>query len=721
MTKRIAFRAILATGVAMIAIPSVAMAQNAPAPTADGDIVVTAERQAYRGDVPVKELPQTIQLIDAKLMTTVNLTKLDAITEIASGVVRQNNFGGLWDSFAIRGFAGDENFPSGVLVNGFNGGRGYGGARDASNVETIEVLKGPNGAVFGRGEPGGTINIITKKAKLGSTFGQIGAQAGSYATFRGEGDLNVSLTPTLAVRVNGAAESADSFRNTIHSSKQVVNPSVLFQPNDNTSLSYELEYVNLHVPFDRGIVAINGQLGAVDRSTFLGEPGDGPLRVKVWGHQAQLKQGLGGDWVAILGFGYRTTSMAGFSEDPELVAGRQTLFSTGTMLSRQRRSRDYHTRNITGRAEISGKINTGDIVHHVLLGADADEFDINLLQLRYRPPAYTAGTPITAANNAINIFNPVYGQQPVPNVTLTDSLEKQKSWGIYFQDQMDIGDKFKIRFAGRYDHFHQQIGNRVGDFVPTFNAVKERFSPTVGLLYDISDRFGVYAAWGNGFRPNSGTAAPAAGQTTGSPFEPELSRSYEVGARYTSRVLSGSLAFFTMNKTNVLTQDPTNAGFSITGGSAKSSGVEATIDAHLPGQLDIHATYAYTDAHWTSTSKDPNFGVPILPGSKLINIPAHVANVLVTKGFDLGNAGKVTVGAGVNYVSSRLGETATTFTLPGYTLTRALISYEPTDHIRIGVDVTNLFDVTWYASSYAALWVAPGAPRTVTGRVSYSF
>lgn len=681
----------------------------------NSSIVVTGQRQAYRGDVPVKELPQSIQLIDAKMMDVVNMTKMEAITDIASGVVRQNNFGGLWDSFAIRGFAGDENFPSGILVNGFNGGRGYGGARDASNVETIEVLKGPNGAVFGRGEPGGTINIITKKAKIGKTFGKIGAQAGSFDTYRGEGDINLGISDKLAIRANGAIEDAGSFRNTVKSSKEVINPSILWQPSDRTSLSYEMEYVSLRTPFDRGIVAINGQLGAVSRNTFLGEPGDGPTRVKVFGHQAQLQQKLAGDWVAILGFGLRETSMVGFSEDAELAAGRQTFYSTGTMLARQRRYRDFSTRNITGRGEISGRITTGPILHHVLLGADMDEFDINLLQTRYRPVAYTAGTPVTAASNAINVFTPAYGLSPTPNATVFNSLEKQKSWGIYFQDQMDIGEKVKIRFGGRFDHFNQQIGARVGDFAPTINSVKERFSPTVGLLYDVDTHFGLYAAWGNGFRPNSGTDANK------NPFAPETSKSYEVGGRYTSKIVNASLAVFTMTKQNILTSDPVNAGFSIAGGSARSTGVEASVDAHLPGMIEVHGTYAYTDAHWTSSSLDPNFAQTIRPGAKLINIPAHTANLLATKAFTIGDEGKVTVGAGVNYVSSRLGETATSFILPAYTLTRALVTYEPNKRIRLGVDVTNLFDVTWYASSYSTLWVAPGAPRTVTGRISYAF
>lgn len=708
MIDRSAIKPVLLATAALLSTP--VFAADEPS-----SIVVTGQRQAYRGDVPVKELPQTIQLIDAKLMDVVNLTKMDSITDIASGIVRQNNFGGLWDSFAIRGFAGDENFPTGVLVNGFNGGRGYGGARDASNVETIEVLKGPNGAVFGRGEPGGTINIITKKAKLGQTFGKIGAQAGSFDTYRGEGDLNIAISDKLAIRANGAIEDAGSFRNTVKSSKEVVNPSILWQPTDKTSLSYELEYVSLRTPFDRGIVAINGKLGAVSRNTFLGEPGDGPTRVNVLGHQAQLQQKLGGDWVVIAGFGLRETSMIGFSEDAELAPGRQTFYSTGTMLARQRRYRDFRTRNITGRAEISGRITTGPILHHVLLGADMDEFDINLLQTRYRPVAYTAGSPVTAASNAINVFAPVYGLMPTPTSTVFNSLEKQKSWGIYFQDQMDIGEKVKIRFGGRFDHFNQQIGARVGNFAPTTNSVKERFSPTVGLLYDVNPRVGLYAAWGNGFRPNSGTDA------NNNPFAPETSKSYEVGARYTSKVISASLAVFTMTKQNILTSDPINAGFSIAGGSARSTGVEAGVDGHLPGMVELHATYAYTDAHWTSSSLDPNFSQTIQPGAKLINIPAHTANLLVTKGFDLGEKGKVTVGAGVNYVSSRLGETATTFFLPAYTLTRALLTYEPTKRIRVGVDVTNLFDITWYASSYSTLWVAPGAPRTITGRISYAF
>ena len=715
MHNKSAFRAALIAGIALSVLPAAARAEETNADT----IVVTGQRQQYRGDIPVKDLPQTVQVIDSKILQQLSVTRLDAALDLASGISKQNNFGGLWDAFAVRGFAGDENFPSGFLVNGFNGGRGYGGPRDASNIDRIEVLKGPNAAVFGRGEPGGTVNIITKKATIRDSFGSFTAQGGSFNTYRVEGDYNLKVSEQLAVRVNGAAEQADSFRDTIRTQKMVLTPSVLWKATDTTSLSYEMEYVNQDVPFDRGVVAINGVLGRIPRSTFLGEPGDGPISVKVLGHQLQLQQDLGNEWVLLVGAGLRKTSFRGFSEDPELALGRQILDNDFTNVARQRRYRNYETKNQSLRAEISGKIQTGPFTHHVILGADADKFDIELYQLRYRPPAYVAGSPITPANNAVNVFAPVYGRPPlglpVPTGVVQDFREVQKSWGAYFQDQIDVTDSIKLRFGGRFDHFRQEIGPRYQN--GTVRQQKDRFSPSAGALIKVTPTVSLYGGYGSGFRPNSGLDARS------NPFAPETSKSFEAGVRFVSldNAIVASVAAYTMKKNNILTSDPLNAGFSIAGGEARSKGIEADLNANLPGDTHVIATYAYTDAYWSSSSLDPNFSQVILPGAPLINIPKHAANLLVTKGFDLGNAGKITIGGGVNYVSSRLGETATQFYLPSYTLTRALISYEPTRNVRVGLDVTNLFDVTWYASSYSQFWVQPGAPRTVTGRATFSF
>ena len=179
---------------------------------------MTAQRQPFRGDVPLEEMPQSVQVMSGELLQTIGVTQLDDVLDLASGIARQNTFGGLWDSFAIRGFAGDENVPTGYLVNGFNAGRGFSGRRDASNIDRIEVLKGPGSALYGRSEPGGTMNIVTKKPQF-APEGSIELAAGSYDTYRVAADFTAPITDSIAVRINGAYEDADSFRDLHHVEK----------------------------------------------------------------------------------------------------------------------------------------------------------------------------------------------------------------------------------------------------------------------------------------------------------------------------------------------------------------------------------------------------------------------------------------------------------------------------------------------------------------------
>ena len=217
---------------ALTAAVSVALANSASAiaqetPEEMEQIEVVQQRQPYRGDVPLKSLPQNIDVVSAELLKDVGVNDFQNALDFASGVARQNSFGGLWDSFAIRGFAGDENLPSGYVVNGFSAGRGFSGRRDTSNVQAIEVLKGPGSALYGRSEPGGTINIITKKPQF-TEEGYIQATAGTYSLYRLEGDYTNAINDDLAFRVNGAYVDAGSFRNTVESNKLAFTPSLTY-------------------------------------------------------------------------------------------------------------------------------------------------------------------------------------------------------------------------------------------------------------------------------------------------------------------------------------------------------------------------------------------------------------------------------------------------------------------------------------------------------------
>lgn len=677
------------------------------------EVIVTGQRQHYRGDVPIQELPQAVQVISADLLQEVGAVRLNDALDLAAGVSRQNTYGGVWDSFAIRGFAGDLNVPSGYLVNGFNSGRGFGGLRDTSSVERIEVLKGPGSALFGRGEPGGTVAITTKKPKF-ETEGSVSVVGGSESFRRGEGDFTTPIGDMFAFRVNGAVEQGDSFRDTLESKRYFASPSFLIRFNDQTSLSYEFEWSRQEIPFDRGVVAVNGRLGAIPNSRFLGEPGDGLNVAKVQGHQLELQHNLGGNWALLVGGAYRETDLTGFGQNPELVASRQPFFTDGQTLSRQRRFTDYESNDMTTRAEVSGTFLTGALTNHLLFGADYEEFELDRLQTRYRPPVFNANTTL-AQMNAINIYNPVYGNLATPNSNVFNDTENQTAYGVYLTDQVDLTPQFKVRLGGRYDWFKQDIDNRLTVLQPPKQDVTS-FSPQVGLIYEPLQWATFYAAYAKGFRPNSGF------DFNRNPFEPEKTKSYEVGMKFftAGQKLTGTIALFSMDKTNVITADPINQGFSVAIGEAKSKGVEFELSGELPANMRLQLSYAYTDAESATTVLDPDFAKVVAKGDPLINIPEHNASVLLFKDMDLGGR-ELTLGIGAKYLSERLGETGTDFYLPEYTLVRLLASYQLMDKLTVSGEVNNLTDERYYPASYSALWVAPGAPRQYQLRATYEF
>lgn len=683
-------------------------------PPADQEITVTGVRQAYRGDFALSEIPQSIAQIDEGAVRENNFLRLSDALDLNASVSRQNSLGGLFDSFAVRGFAGDENIPTGYLVNGFNGGRGFGGPRDVAGIERIEVLKGPAAALLGRGEPGGTVNLVTKQAEIGRTFGSASLQVGSFDRVRADGDFNLAVSSDLTARLIGYAEDGDTFRDTVHQRRWGVLPSIGWTIGADTRATYDFEWTRVETPFDRGIVVLNGDLGTVPRDRFLGEPGDGDHVARATGHQLRVQHDFSKDWSLLVGASLRDTLLTGFSSDAELVAGRQKLFRDGRSLSRQRRSRRYDSRQWVVRAELSGAFETGALRHRVLIGADHDQFDNDQQFGRVRPPVL--GTATTdRAGNVIDIFDPVYGRFPLPTpAPQNDRLDVQRSTGLFVQDQIELTGRLQLRIGGRYDDVSLRTLNRLTGTDSRRSA--GRFSPQAGIVYRLSAPLSLYAAYGEGFRANIGT------DVTGAIFDPETSRSKEIGVKLSALGgrLNGTLAAFQLDKANVLASDTGNPGFSVAIGKARSRGVELDLTARLPGDIEVLLSYAYIDAEARSTLLEPNFNFQIRPGDRLINIPDHNLNVQATKRLTI--AGRdASFGGGIQYVGQRSGETGTAFTLPSHTLARVFAEVEAMRGVELFAAVQNLFDARWFANSYSPLWVQPGAPRTASIGLRASF
>ena len=237
------------------------------------------EAAGAKTDLPLRELPQSVRIVTRQAIDDLGATKLDDVLDYVGGVSRQNNYGGLWDNIAIRGLPGNESTGMATLLNGFSANRGFNAPRDLAGVERIEFLKGTAAALYGSSEPGGTLNIVSKRP-LWTAANSVEAYAGSHGLRRGAFDSTGPIGKNFAYRLNVAVEDRNSFRDFVGAKREVVAPAFTWKLGRDTVLEYAGEYLRHATPLDRGVVAVDNRLGAIPRSRFLGEPADGDMTVK---------------------------------------------------------------------------------------------------------------------------------------------------------------------------------------------------------------------------------------------------------------------------------------------------------------------------------------------------------------------------------------------------------------------------------------------------------
>ena len=718
-----------AIGVTASILVSTASAQTEAASEPDYDVIfVKGERRAYQGNFDQLENPTTDQILDLEVLRNAGALDLDSALDLSASVARQNNFGGLWNSFSIRGFSGDINLPSGYLVNGFNAGRGFGGPRDIVGIEAVEILKGPRSALFGRGEPGGTVNLITKRPNF-ETGGYVQGTIGSWEQYRFEGDVQTTLgeNEEFGVRFVGFYEDAESFREGVETERYGFYPSATWNVTEDTKMTYELELTRQDLPFDRGVV-FSDDFGFSPREVFVGEPV--PIETEVLGHQFEAQHNINENWSFLGGVGYRETSFAGDAFEPQF-GSRQTYFQDGETISRFFRSRDFDSDYLTLRGELAGQFETGSLRHRLIFGADYDKFENTLIIDRYRS-RFPAGGDVTdpaliAEHLLLNTSSPVYSANLNPSAGAnTNRTENLTGYGIYIQDQIDLTEKLQIRIGARFDDFEQDLTNFLADPATTITSSDSRVSPQFGVVYLVNDGFSVYGSYGEGFRQQTGQ------DFQGNQFDPNITKSMEVGFKaelgefYDFVDGSVGLTLFRVEQSNFLVNDDrpeaTAVGFfSIPAGEAESTGVEFDGNLTFANDFSLWFSYAYTDAEFSNSFADADgFGFTIDSGDPVINSPKHQLSVQAAKGFELGAMpGKI--GGGILYVGERNGFVGSDFTLPSYITVRLFAEIEPLDGLSARFEVDNLFDETFYTNSFANVWVQPGMPRRFRITTTYRF
>ncbi|HAW25248.1 MAG TPA: TonB-dependent siderophore receptor, partial [Pseudomonas sp.] len=486
------------------------------------EVVVTADREqveaegyrtrrsasATKTDTPLEEVPQAVSVIPATVLEDLDSPRIEKALDYAGGVARQNDFGGLtMYEYSIRGLTTSEFYKDGFSVN-----RGYMNPQDPSNVERIDVLKGPASSLYGRGDPGGTLNIVSKRPQ-NDQFARLDLSAGRWDRYRSSLDVNTPLDDegTMLYRMNLAVEDNKSFRDNRASERQFFAPAFSWELTPQTRLLVQAEVIRSSQVFDRGVVAPNDHLGSVSRSDFFGEPRDGEIDNNNESLQAELEHDLNASWTVRLASHYKQGRLSGGATEAS------TLAADARTLNREYRYRDYEWQDSITQLELRGLVYTGDIEHNLLIGTEYERYAKTEEVLRTRPISQ------------IDIYEPVYGQ-PRPPFSIgpggrsTDRHELIHSRSLNLQDQMRFSEKLFGVIGARYDHYEQRLDNEVAG--TRVEQTHEKVTPRIGALYQLTPQVGVFANASQSFKPNSGADA------SGTAFDPEEGVGYEAGFKF---------------------------------------------------------------------------------------------------------------------------------------------------------------------------------------------
>ncbi|VVP30674.1 Ferrichrome outer membrane transporter/phage receptor [Pseudomonas fluorescens] len=651
-----------------------------------------------RSSALLQEIPQTVNVIPAQVIRDQAPRNLDDALANVSGITQGNTLGSTQDSVMTRGFGDNRN--GSIMRDGMPVVQGRG--LNAS-VERIEVLKGPASLLYGIQDPGGVVNMVSKKPELeqynaltlrGSTYGE--GKNGSGGGLDSTGALGDT---GLAYRMILDHEDEDYWRNYGTHRETLVAPSLAWF-GESTTLLFAYEHREFLTPFDRGTVIDPRDNHPLDisRERRLDEPFNN-MEGRSDLYHFEADHALNDDWNAHFGYSWNR-------ETYDASQVRITAIDTdaGTLTRSMDGTQNAISTDRFTTASLEGKVKVAGMQHDLVFGID-DEY-----RKIYREDLIRQKSLST-----FSYTNPVYGREVAgTTVSPADSAQtdKLRSDSVFVQDSIHLTDRWILVAGARFQEYDQYAGKGV-PFQANTDSNGQKWVPRAGLVYRYTDELSFYGSYTESFKPNS-TIAPLSGSTTvldGS-IAPEEAKSWEVGAKLDipGRV-TGNVALFDIKKRNVLVA---NSEGPVTlysaAGEVRSRGLEVDLTGQLSDRWSMIGSYAYTDAEVTED--------PIYKGKKLQNVAKNTGSLSAVYDFGTVIGGdQLRVGAGARYVGERAGNAVNDFDLPSYTVADAFASYDTRvegQKVKFQLNVKNLFDRTYYTSAASRFFVSMGDARQVT-------
>jgi catecholate siderophore receptor len=689
-----------AMALAALAMGTAARADDAATEVAG--VIVTASRDgayqadrssaATRTDTPLRDVPQSVSVITDRLIKDQAMQGMGDLLRYVPGATMGQGEGHR-DAPTLRGNASTADF----FVDGVRDDVQY--IRDLYNVERVEVLKGPNAMIFGRGGGGGVINRVTKVAD-GISSRTISAELGSWSHRRFAGDLDSNFRHDLAGRVVTVFESSGSFRDHVDLQRWGVTPSLRWRPSDDVTLVLSYEHFQDQRTVDRGVPSFNGRPAPAARRVFFGDPDFSRAATRV-DRLSALTQYAPSETLTL-----RNRTVFGVYDkyyQNSYAAGAARAGVTGAPATAplQAYSTDNDRRNLFNQSDLVWNFKAGSIEHTLLAGV---ELGRQVSDNRRRTGFYAGG----ASQILVPFPSPTLRNSGITLLATPSDANNHVRVNLaagYLQDQIELSQHLQVVAGLRYDRvdiaFHD---NRLSATRRDLGRTDDLWSPRLGLVLKPSTSVSVYGSYSVSWLPSAGDQFGAL-TATNQAFRPEKFENLELGGKWEitpDLFLTG--AIYRLDRDNTTAPDPSTPGRTVLTGAQRTKGLEFGLSGKITSRWSLMGGYALQKAEIRrATSACPAGGCE--------------AALTPRRTFSLWNRYDVTdrIGAGVGIVAqSRMyAAVDNTVTLPGFTRVDAALFLRLTDNLRGQVNVQNLFDRRTFPTSHGNDNILPGAPRTV--------
>ncbi|WP_120716470.1 TonB-dependent receptor [Tsuneonella amylolytica] len=662
-------------------------AEEAPGDYLPSDIVVTGLRDGYssadgstatKTPTPLIDVPQTVSIITEDQFDDQAITHLQDALRYVPGVTLDTGEGHR-DQVFIRGQATTADF----YLDGLRDDAQY--QRPLYNVARIEVLKGSNALIFGRGGGGGVINRVSKTADPVAAFAGFDADVDTFGAFALAADLNQPLAAGVAGRLNATYEEFDNARDFFEGRFIGISPTVRADLGERTRVTAFYTYDDDRRITDRGNPSLNGgPLKGYDR-TFFGDPDFNLAETRA--HIARLR--LDHDLTDSLSVNL-TGQFADYTLFYANVVPSSATATTAT-LSGYTSGTDRQGRIVQGNLVWGGA--TGPVRHTLLAGFEAGRQDTDADR-----------TLIDFGGGAQTVIVALARRLAVPSAVagpLSRSTSSQLDFvSGYIQDQVEFGPVQLI--AGvRYDEFSLDSVNNFGNLA--LSRTDRKWSPRAGVVFKPAEELSLYASYATSFLPQSGDQFTVLDTTTAG-LEPEKFRNLEIGAKYAlTPGLFATAALFRLDRSNTRAADPLNPGFTVLTGESRVEGFEASLVGRIRPNWQASLGYTYLDGE----IREATTSAPA--GRRLQQLPRHQASAWTR--YDVSD--RFGLGLGAVYQSKQFASVSNAVTLPSYVRFDAAAFFELNERISLQVNAENLFDANYYPSAHGDNNIQPGDPFNV--------